>query len=494
MSVPEVRRGRVGIKIVSLTSGKVIFENDADKYFTPASNMKNFTVAAALEKLGPDFKFTTQVYGPKPDADGVIKGDLRIIGGGDITISTAFFGTSVDDPETYYKGIDRLVDKIAAAGIKRVDGNLVGDESYFRGFAIPPTWEWDDLQWRDGSEVSALPINDNDVDLSIKPGAVGRPCIIKITPPNTLFKIENVCWTSNAGAKRQIIVNKRLDQNVLWVGGSMPADDRGFTGALTVSHPADLFMAILKERLAKRGIFVTGQTNTTRNADYHPTTPLRPFVDTFPANKPELMPVELTRIESPPFGVIAAKTLKPSQNMYTETILWVLGEIANAPLHPIDTVTLGYSQLPQRPNSFDLGIAQVKNFRDMAGIPPDAVIQYDGSGMSRHDVITPGAVVQLYTYMAKQSKYAQVWRDSLSIGGIDGTLRNRFKGTAAEGNMRGKTGTLDQVSALSGYVTTATGEQIVVSILVNGVAKTSDRTSLADDIVVSLANFNGKID
>ena len=116
------------------------------------------------------------------------------------------------------------------------------------------------------------------------------------------------------------------------------------------------------------------------------------------------------------------------------------------------------------------------------------------SGLSRHDLITPAAVVQLYVYMAKQSKYAQTWRDSLTIGGVDGTLANRFKGTAAAGNMRGKTGTIDQVSALSGYVTTGSGEQLVLSIIVNGVALTRERTSLIDDIVVELANFKGKID
>jgi serine-type D-Ala-D-Ala carboxypeptidase/endopeptidase (penicillin-binding protein 4) len=132
---------------------------------------------------------------------------------------------------------------------------------------------------------------------------------------------------------------------------------------------------------------------------------------------------------------------------------------------------------------------------DQAGIPADSVIQYDGSGMSRHNLVTPNAVVTLYTYMARQSRNAQVWRDSLTIGGIDGTLRNRFKGTVAEGNIRGKTGTLDQVSALSGYVTTTAGEQLVVSIIVNNVPDTvRTRTSLIDDIVIALAGFNGKID
>jgi len=136
----------------------------------------------------------------------------------------------------------------------------------------------------------------------------------------------------------------------------------------------------------------------------------------------------------------------------------------------------------------------VRAFLRQAGIDDDSVVQYDGSGMSRHDLVTPSAIVQLYSYMAKQGRYAKDWRDSLTIGGVDGTLRNRFKGTAANANIRGKTGTLDQVSALSGYVTTSGGEELVVSVIVNGVPQPSNRTSLIDDIVVYLANFDGKID
>ncbi|MEK7855481.1 MAG: D-alanyl-D-alanine carboxypeptidase/D-alanyl-D-alanine-endopeptidase, partial [Acidobacteriota bacterium] len=196
--------------------------------------------------------------------------------------------------------------------------------------------------------------------------------------------------------------------------------------------------------------------------------------------------VELAKIESPPLSLIAAKTMKPSQNMYTETLLWTLGEetrkrILVAPNAPM-------------PDSVSLGKAEVKSFLTGIGIPEDGIVQYDGSGLSRHNLITPAAVVQLYTYMAKQSKYTQAWRDSLTIGGVDGTLANRFKGTLAEKNMRGKTGTIDQVSALSGYITTAGGDQLVVSFVVNGVQLTRNRTSMIDDVVLMLAKFNGKID
>ena len=467
MFAPEVRRGRIGIKVVSLNTGKVIFENDSDKYFMPASNMKNFTVATALEKLGPDFKFVTSVYASSmPDAAGTIKGDLRIFGRGDISISTAF------NNGDYYKGLDNLADKIAAAGVKRVDGGIVGDESYFKGFAIPGTWEWDDLQWYYGAEISALPLNDNAVDLAVTPGSAGSPCVVTILPASTLMQIVNLCTTTSSAIKRNLNVVKKLDRNILEISGTMPAGDTGFKSSVTFTHPAELFVTLLKQRLELKGVTVTGGART------------------MPANvKSDNTQIEIAKLESPPFSLIAAKTMKPSQNMYTETILWTLGEYARGRIS-FPTVGLAIST----PESSQLGLGEVKIFLTSIGIAPDGILQYDGSGLSRHDLITPSAVVTLYTYMAKQSKNAQVWRDSLTIGGVDGTLANRFKGTAAAGNIRGKTGTIDQVSALSGYMTTATGEQIVLSIIVNGVAEPRTRTSLADDIVISLANFNGRIE
>lgn len=456
---PELRRGSVGVKIISLDTGKTIFEQDAEKYFMPASNMKSFTVATAMEKLTPNFRFVTSVFAAsQPDANGTIQGDLTVYGRGDISISTAFYNSD------YYGGIDVLADRILEAGVKRIEGNLVGDETFFSGSAIPTGWEWDDLQWYYGAEVSALPLNDNSVDLSIKPGAANSPCFVQIQPLNTLYKIVNRCVTTDSRTRRDIRVVKKTDQNILEVYGTMPNNDGGYTGSITISHPADLFVEMLRQRLLQKGVTVTGKNMVK-------------------SEKPEMaamvMPVEIAKLESVPFSIIAAKTMKPSQNLYTETILWTLGE------------RLGDKTNPKL-SSAERGIAVVKNFLRQIGVPDDAILQYDGSGLSRHNLITPSAAVRLYEYMAKQSPYAAVWQNSLTIGGVDGTLRNRFKGTKAEANMRGKTGTIDQVSALSGYVTTAAGERLVLSILVNGVPVTSNRTSAIDSIVVALANFDGR--
>jgi len=502
---PEFRRGQVGIKIVSLNSGKVLFEENAEKYFMPASNMKNFTVAAALEKLTPDFRFVTSVYASAmPDAVGVIKGDLRIFGRGDVSISTAFADGS------YYKGLDDLADKLAAAGVKRVEGSIVADDSYFRGDPLPGDWEWGDLQWYYGAEISALPLNDSSVDLEIKPGPLGYLCAVKLSPYNPVYRVRNQCQTTAAGSTRTLRIEKALGQNVLEITGSLPIGNTGFNGSVSVTRPAELFAALLKQRLEAKGITVAGQYSVMS----------RPAATSRldPASGPREK-VEIAKIESAPLALIAAKTMKPSQNMYTETLLWTLGEEARKRMSatvPDVAASMPASQIPAaQPNSVspstapavsqnlnadmqkdsaELGLAEIKNFLTGIGIAPDSILQSDGSGLSRHNLVTPSAIVQLYIYMAKQSKFSQAWRDSLTIGGVDGTLANRFKGTAAQNNMRGKTGTIDQVSALSGYVTTAAGEPLVVSFIVNGVPTGRDRTSMMDDIVVALARFNGKID
>lgn len=478
---PLVRRGRIGVKIVSLNSGKVIFEQDSEKFFMPASNMKNFTVATALEKLGPDFRFVTSVFANSlPDASGTVKGDIRVYGRGDVSISTAF------NNGDYYKGIDNLVDRIAAAGVKRIEGSIIGDESYFKGFYLPGTWEWDDLQAYYGAEVSALPINDNAVDIAVTPGGTSGPCVVTISPANTLFQITNLCTTG--GSKRNLSVVKRLDRNVVEITGNVPAGDDGYRSSIAVTRPAELFVALLKQRLEFRGITVTGSA-ITRDRRVYPETS-RPASA---GQSAQMVPVEIARLESPPFSTIAAKTMKPSQNMYTETILWTLGEERGTGRTVDASGKRTYSEAD--PDSSTLGINVVKSFLKDIGAAEDGILQYDGSGLSRHDLITPSAVVSLYTYMAKQSKYSAAWRESLTIAGVDGTLANRMKGTQAAANFRGKTGTIDQVSALSGYMTTAAGEQLVVSIIINNVGGvTRTRTSVADDIVVALANYNGKID
>ncbi len=458
---PLLKRAHIGVKIVSLDTGATVFEQNSDKYFMPASNMKSYTVAAALEKLTPNFRFVTSVYANgTPEANGTIRGDLIIYGRGDPSISTSFYDGD------YLGGLNALADKIIQSGVKRVEGNLIGDETYFNSDPVPAGWEWDDLQWYYGAEISTLNINDNAVDISVKPGFAGSPCVVVIQPTSSLMAIVNKTKTVAAGTRRDLRVTKKLGENVLEVSGTMPVNDNGFSGYIALSRPASGFVRLLKQVLEQKGVTFTGQPRVMNRSDR----------DGQPLATETL--TEITKFESPPLSIIAAKTLKPSQNLYTELILRALGE------------QLG-DKSDSSKSSEQRGIEVVGNFLRQAGIANGDVVQYDGSGLSRHNIITPDSGVALFGYMAK-SRNSGIWMNALTIGGIDGTLRSRFGNTKAQANVRGKTGTMDQVSALSGYVTSASGERFVFSILTNGIPSSSLSRSKMDEIVVSIASFDGR--
>lgn len=466
---PELAPATIGVKVASLESGKVLFEHNADKLLRPASNMKLYTVAAALDRLNPDFRFVTSVYAQsKPDAKGAIRGDLTIYGRGDPSIAAAF------NNGDYFKGIDDLAARIAAAGVKRIEGDLVGDETFFVGPPYGSGWEWEDLTWWFGAEVSALSSNDNALDLSIKPGPqVGSPAVITTGPPDPLLTIVNRMVTAAKGTKRDLTVYRGLAANELSVDGSIALDDAGYSGSIAISQPALLFVYLLRAALAQRGVTVAGKTRVIAAAAF----PSQTATSVAGGER-----VEVTTLQSPPLGLIASQTLKRSQNLYTELILRTLGKVVpTTPTAPNGSHT-----------SEGAGLEVLKTFLREAGISPPTLVQTDGSGLSWHDMITPEATVQLLTYMHRH-RYASVFRDALPIAGVDGTLKNRLKGTLAENNLRAKTGTISSAMSLSGYVRDAAGEELVFSIIVNNYPEDANpRASCIDPIAVLLASFAGK--
>lgn len=459
----SLKRSRIGIKILSLDTGKTLFEEDAEKFFMPASNMKNFTVAAALEKLTPNFTFITSVYATeKPDSQGILKGDLIIYGRGDPTIA---YG--IDDKDEI-KGLEKLVERIIATGIKRIEGNIIGDESFFTGTAIPYTWEWEDLQWYYGAPISALTINDNAAKILITPASkVGAPAIIQLLPPESGLVIVNNTETSEENLPRKIVINRKLGTNVLIISGSIAKNAKPFESFVSIPNPAMTFVSILRALLEKHGVVITGKTEVL-DSEARKINPL-------PKNL-----LEIARLESPPLSLIAQKTMKPSQNLYTELILRAMGE------------NILLENYKPEWNSADKGIAIVDKFLNEIGVSPGSVLMYDGSGLSRHNLVTPNAIATLYSFMANKSKSSKEWLESLTVAGVDGTLSSRFKGTLAERNVRGKTGTINQVSSLSGYVNSISGEKFAFSIIINNAPDQSMRVSTIDEIVLLLANFAGK--
>jgi D-alanyl-D-alanine carboxypeptidase/D-alanyl-D-alanine-endopeptidase (penicillin-binding protein 4) len=475
---PELASAMVGVKVVSLDTGRTLFEENAAKLLRPASNMKLYTVAAALDRLSPDYRFVTSVYGnTRPDAAGVVRGDLTIYGRGDPSIAARF------NNGNYFKSIDDLASRIVAAGVKRVEGDLVGDESYFVGPKYGAGWEWEDLTWYYGAEVTPLTINDNALDLFIKPGPeVGQPALITTGPPDPLLTVVNNVTTSAKGARRELSIHRGLGENTITIAGSIALEDKGYTGGIGISHPALLFIYLLRTSLAQKAVVITG-TSRTRGTAGQPT-PITgvPVSGSNGSSTSSAFQNEIATLQSPPFSLIAAQTLKPSQNLYTELILRTLGKVTPPPATT--------SNLAQ--TSEELGLEAVKGFLKTAGIRPEALSLDDGSGLSRNDMITAEASVQLLTFMSKH-RYGAVFRDALPIAGVDGTLRNRFRGTAAENNLRAKTGSLSSAASLGGYLTTAAGEKLAFSIMVNNYPRDADpRTLCIDPIAVLLASFAGK--
>ena len=437
--------------------------------------MKLYTVATALDRLSPDYRFVTSVYAStRPDASGVVRGNLTIYGRGDPSIAARF------NNGDYMKAIDDLATRIVAAGVKRVEGDLVGDETYFVGPKYGSGWTWEDLTWYYGAEVTPLTVNDNALDLFVKPGpAVGQPALITTGPPDPLLKIVNKVVTSAKGIPRELSIHRSLADNTITVIGSMPVDDRGYSGGIGISHPALLFVYLLRSSLAQKGVVITGKSLTTGEISQPPLIDISPFVGTNGASLPLN---EIAKLESPPFSLIAAQTLKPSQNLYTELILRTLGKMTPAP------ATM--SSLNQ--TSENLGVEAVKTFLKTVGIRPESLVLDDGSGLSRSDMVTAESTVQLLTFMSKH-RYATVFRDALPIAGVDGTLRNRMRGTAAANNLRAKTGSLSSAASLGGYVTTAAGEKLAFTIMVNNYPRDVEPRSLCiDPIAVLLASFTGK--
>jgi D-alanyl-D-alanine carboxypeptidase/D-alanyl-D-alanine-endopeptidase (penicillin-binding protein 4) len=476
---PEFSQATIGVKVASLETGQVLFTENAFKLLRPASNMKLYTVATALDRLSPDFRFVTSVYAPaRPDASGVVRGDLTIYGRGDPSLAARF------NSGDYFKGINELAERIVAAGVKRVEGDLVGDESYFEGPQYGSGWEWEDLTWYYGAEISALTVNDNALDLFVKPGLeIGSKAVVTTGPPDPLLTIVNRVTTAAKGSRRDLTIYRELGKDVVTIRGTIPLDDRGYTGGIGISHPALLFVYLLRDSLAQKGVTITGKSRTVGASD---ATLLSAGTTITLSGNGAGKPADGARIEianrqSPPLSVIAAQTLKPSQNLYTELILRTLGKAV--PQQATATNPLRTSE--------EAGISVVKSFLKDVGVPTETLVLSDGSGLSRDDMVTAEATVQLLMHMSKH-RYAQAFRAALPIAGIDGTIRNRFKGTAAENNLRAKTGSLSSASSLSGYVTSAGGETLVFSIIVNNYPDDVEPRNVSDAIGVLLASFAGR--
>jgi D-alanyl-D-alanine carboxypeptidase/D-alanyl-D-alanine-endopeptidase (penicillin-binding protein 4) len=480
---PRFTAAVFGVKVVSLDTGKTLFENDATKLLSPASNCKLYTMAMALDKLGGDYRIKTSLYSTvKPDKRGNLKGDLIIYGRGD-----PGFNLKAGEGDIF-RTLQPLVAVLTNAGVRRISGDLIGDESFIVGSPFGSGWVWDDLNYYYGAEISALTINDNTLEVSVKPGAkVGAPCQLAVSPATSYVVFSNRTQTVAAKSRRDLNFYRPLGQNVIYVTGQMPLDQTNHTTDVTMSKPAGLFIKLFKTALMRNGIKVTGKTRTVNWQDRQGQ----------PLDSSKL--IELGAVESQPMRELNKAVQKPSQNLYTDLMLAhvgalerekLLAEIQTRNPSPPEETVVGIV------SAEDYGIRELEKFVAKAGIAPGNFWFEEGSGLSRANLVTPNATIALLKFMSKHAE-AQSYHDALPIAGKDGTLRNRLKGTRAEGNVHAKTGTLRWASSTSGYVTTAAGEKLAFCLMLNRYsapsAEFSARAEL-DKVIVLLADFAGRSD
>ena len=470
---PKFAAARWGV-LVKTGGDKIIFERDAGKAFMPASNMKLYTSAAALDAFGPEFKIKTSVYAARPVKAGRVNGDLILYGRGDPNLSPRFDGDNPDKysdhkPADKIAAIERLADRIKAAGVKTITGNLIGDDSFFADDLIGPGWEWDDLQFYYGAEISALTVNDNCVSFTVTPGKkAGDKPVVTVQPQTEYVKIINHATTVADGAAR-VGVNRPLNSNTIEFFGSMPRTRDKFEVNIAIHDPAAFAAMLLKEALARRKIRVLGKVKR---------------VDATARINNPLPVTEIASVESEPLAELLKVVNKQSQNLHTELLLRQLG--ASFGLHELDEYGRPKTTLVR-------GNEARRQFLLKASVDVAPLSLRDGSGLARQDLVTPRATARLLEFMLTHA-HTNVFRESLVVAGTDGTLERRMRDTAAAGNFRGKTGTLSYVNALSGYVTTKRGHVVILSSMGNNYTGPGrDVTAVLDQICVLLADYEGEL-
>ena len=427
-------KGEWGLLIVDAESGETLFQQNADRYFVPASNMKLFATALALAKLGPDFRFHTTLETSGNVSGGVLTGDLVLVGRGDPNLSNRKFPYNLKEefdgaPE---KVLAQLADGLVAKGVKEIAGNVVGDDSYFPRERYPSGWEIDDMVWEYGAAISSIVVDDNTVTLTLTPGEQPGTAVQATTSPATPdFLVENQVTTSAPEIKSDLTLTREPGANLVVVKGTMPAKGPPRKLVLAIQEPAQHAAAILKHLLEERGIRVDGVAR-----------------DRHTAPKAAEDPAILAEHVSVPLSDLIKLVNKISQNLHTEMLLRTVARQNGPWATPEDLM-----KVPQ-------------DFYASAGIAPDDVIQTDASGLSRHDLVTPRAVVALLAFAQKQPWF-ETYYGSLPVAGVDGTLEDRMKNTPAAGRIHAKTGSVEHVRTLSGFAETPGGRRLIFSFLSN---------------------------
>jgi D-alanyl-D-alanine carboxypeptidase/D-alanyl-D-alanine-endopeptidase (penicillin-binding protein 4) len=457
--------GQWSVTVVSLDRGDTLFAHSPDLGLMPASNMKLFTTAAALYYLGPHYRYSTFLLADGPIQNGVLAGDLIVYGTGDPTISDRF-GQKMRVWESF-------ADTLAALGVREVRGNIVADASYFGGPGAADGWETDYMNASYAASASALSFAENVATLQIKPASQvgGRPEIRLIPGGEASIAVLNEA-TTVAGRRSWINVTRTSYDGPIRVRGQIGKNTMGVLRTVPVSDPALWAGAVLRETLQKRGMIVSGQVKAVQLPNASPVTGRLIFAPAF-SDKPPLRVLAIH--ESPPLFDVLEVVNKKSHNLLAEQTLRTVGRVA-----------LGQGTV-------EAGARAVQHLLDEeAKGATEGLRIYDGSGLSVLNRVTTRSIIHLLSFMAKSAMWQDYWATLPEAGVSDGL--HRMQRTAAERNLRAKTGTIDHVSALSGYVRAHNGERLAFSIISNNVPSTYRAKRIEDAIGARLAAFDRESD
>ncbi|MDY6785541.1 MAG: D-alanyl-D-alanine carboxypeptidase/D-alanyl-D-alanine-endopeptidase [Cyanobacteriota bacterium] len=439
---PKFARAQWGILVQPLDAERPLYALNERRYFLGASTVKLLTTAAALSKLGANYRIRTPFYasGSPPVLE-----TLRVAGRGDPSVTT--------------EEISAIAQQLYRQGVRQID-QLIADDRYFSQPHRPSTWEGGDLFFAYAPAINSLILNQNQFSLAFSPQQIGEP--VKLSWQDeiaaTQWQFNNSTLTSSGETSSRLEIKGILGQPALQIRGTLGVDTEPFSWELAVLDPGRYFLETLKTNLELAGIEV-GQL--------HLATPPERF-DSL---------AELTAIESPSLGRIIQEINQESNNLYAEALLRHLSAVS----------TGAARQRAANTGSLSLGLDVVQDTLTELGIDSNSYILADASGLSRHNLVSPEALVQTLVTMTTSPHFV-TYRNSLGVAGISGTLENRFQKTPVRGNLRGKTGTMRNVSALSGYLEVGENRPWVFSIILNQTTEpTTEQRKAIDEIVLILS-------
>lgn len=455
-----------GVTVVDLATGNVLVDENASKSFVPASNMKLYTTAAALDKLGPAYRYRTRLYVDGDIRDGVLHGNVIVRGAADPSIGTHYKAATgrweeeVDATQLFRDWADSL----QAAGISQITGDIIGDDDVVDDEPLGRGWSWDDETFYYAAQLGGLSFNDNVVHMHVEGRQSGEPAKIWWYPFNTSYvEVLNRSRTTPAGTSVDEGYRRLRGTNTVDVSTEVPAGGKDIE-EITVENPTLFFAHVLRETLQQSGIAVAGDPVD---------------VDAI-SIKPNYLNPRLRRIAthvSPPLSEIVKIVNKPSMNLFADMLVKTLA--AEFPRPQDDE---------NGPGSASLGLEIAMATFAKAGIDTSQIQLADGSGLSHQNLVTPHMTASLLRYMWSHpdDNVRRAFFESLPVAGVEGTLRNRLKAGSAFQKLRAKTGSLSNVSSLSGYVESADGTPLAFVMMSNHFTTRTRAVREAQDRIANL--------